>query len=218
MERPLRKARIAFILLLLLIALLAAGCSQSIFVGMPTPVPEQQVTSPLGDAPIPAYGPESFASIFVEPGDSTPEVMALNNRATGPAFAWSETDNYLILGTDRRSNDSSWRTDTIMVVGLDREQNRIAVLSIPRDLYVNIPGYGFGRINQADYIGERITLVDGGGPALVSDILSDSFGISTEHWARFEMSGFQSIVDAVGGVTVHLDCPFFEPNSEPGHR
>ena len=98
-----------------------------------------------------------------------------------------------------------------MVVGIDRAKNRIAVLSIPRDLYVEIPYYGYGRINQADYIGENILAIDGGGPALVSSILNDTLGISTDHWVRFEMSGFSSIVDAVGGVTVHLDCPFFEP-------
>ncbi len=85
------------------------------------------------------------------------------------------------------------------------------MLSIPRDLYIDIPDYGYGRINQADYIGERITRVKGGGPALVSQVLSDTFGVATEHWVRFEMTGFESVVDAVGGVTVNLDCPFSEP-------
>ncbi len=192
------------------VALAATGCAQSIFVGMPTPVPEQQILSPLGEAPVPDFGPRGFASYFTT-STPAPNLADIVNYAAGPAFAWSETENILLLGTDRREYDSSWRTDTIMIMGLDREKNRIAVLSIPRDLYVNIPGYGYGRINQADFIGENITRVDGGGPALISDILNDTFGIETEHWVRFEMSGFESIVDAVGGVTVHLDCPFFEP-------
>ena len=98
-----------------------------------------------------------------------------------------------------------------MVVGIDRDLQRVAVLSIPRDLYLEIPNYGQGRINQVDYIGERILEVEGGGPALISDVLSSTLGISTEHWVRFEMTGFQSVVDAVGGVTIHLDCPFYEP-------
>jgi len=96
-------------------------------------------------------------------------------------------------------------------VGIDRPRQRAAVLSIPRDLYLEIPNYGYGRINQVDYIGERITRVEGGGPALVSLVLSQTLGISTTHWVRFEMTGFRDIVDAVGGVTVHLDCPFYEP-------
>ena len=129
----------------------------------------------------------------------------------GPSFQWSQTENYLILGTDRRPNWSSWRTDTIMVMGLDRERGRAAVLSIPRDLYVDIPNYGWQRINMADYIGENVLPVEGGGPALVSQVLSNTLGISTDHYVRIEMNGFRSFVDAVGGVTVSLDCPFYEP-------
>jgi LCP family protein required for cell wall assembly len=131
--------------------------------------------------------------------------------APGPSFAWSETENILVLGTDRVGSGGSWRTDTIMVVGIDRANGRVAVLSIPRDLYVEIPGYGWGRINTADYVGEKILPIEGGGPALVSQILSNTFGIATEHWLRMEMNGFKSVVDAVGGVTIHLDCPFYEP-------
>jgi LCP family protein required for cell wall assembly len=131
--------------------------------------------------------------------------------APGPSFAWSETENFLVLGTDRVGSGGSWRTDTIMVVGIDRANGRVAVLSIPRDLYVEIPGYGWSRINTADYIGEKILPIEGGGPALVSQILNNTFGISTDHWVRMEMNGFKSVVDSIGGVTIHLDCPFYEP-------
>jgi polyisoprenyl-teichoic acid--peptidoglycan teichoic acid transferase len=84
-------------------------------------------------------------------------------------------------------------------------------LSIPRDLYLAIPNYGCGRINQVDYLGEKDSPLPGGGPALVSEVLSRTLGIETQHWVRFEMTGFQSVVDAVGGVKIHLDCPFYEP-------
>jgi LCP family protein required for cell wall assembly len=130
--------------------------------------------------------------------------------STGPAFDWTKTENYLVLGTDRRPGEKDWRTDTIMILGLDRSLNRAAVFSIPRDLYIEIPGYGWGRINQVDYIGERSNGA-GGGPALVSQVLSKTLGISAPHWLRLQMDGFTSLVDAVGGVTVHLDCPFYEP-------
>jgi LCP family protein required for cell wall assembly len=114
-----------------------------------------------------------------------------------------------VLGTDQRPGWNDWRTDTIIVVGLDRTLNRAAVFSIPRDLYVQIPGHGWDRINQVDYLGERRS-GPGGGPALVSQVLSRTLGISTHHWMRLRMDGFVSIVDAVGGVPVHLDCPFYE--------
>ena len=129
----------------------------------------------------------------------------------GPASNWQNTDNYLILGTDRRAGGSDWRTDTIMVVGIDRTQGRATVFSIPRDLYIEIPNYGYGRINQADFLGERNRDLHGGGPQLVSQIISKTLGIQTNHWVRFQMDGFVRVVDAVGGVTVRLDCPFYEP-------
>lgn len=129
----------------------------------------------------------------------------------GPASNWVNTDNYLILGTDRRAGTSDWRTDTIMIVGLDRAGGRAAVFSVPRDLYVEIPNYGYGRINQADFLGERNPSLHGGGPQLVAQIISKTLGIQTNHWVRFQMDGFTRVVDAVGGVTVHLDCPFYEP-------
>ncbi|MCB9148714.1 MAG: LCP family protein [Caldilineaceae bacterium] len=128
-----------------------------------------------------------------------------------PSPAWQNTENFLILGTDRRGNESVWRTDVIIVVGLDRQNGRAAVLSIPRDLYVEIPNYGMQRINRADYLGEKEMNIEGGGPALISQILKNTLGIETTHWVRVEMQGFEALVDAIGGVTVHLDCPFFEP-------
>lgn len=128
----------------------------------------------------------------------------------GPAFNWSQTENYLLLGTDHRPGWTSWRTDVVMIVGVDRANSRVAVFSIPRDTYVQIPGYGWGRINQVDYIGEKAS-PNGGGPALLSQVLASTLGISTNHWVRVRMDGFVDVVDAVGGVTVRLDCPFYEP-------
>lgn len=203
-------ARWIYLFLPVLIAATLAGCGQQVFVGLPTPSPDTVVLKPDGPVPVPPFGPHAYPpQVPVPEGPPPADVQAV--VSAGPAFVWSETENYLIMGTDRRSVDETWRTDTIMVVGIDRPRQRAAVLSIPRDLYLEIPNYGYGRINQVDYIGERITRVEGGGPALVSLVLSQTLGISTTHWVRFEMTGFQDIVDAVGGVTVHLDCPFYEP-------
>jgi LCP family protein required for cell wall assembly len=190
-----------------------SACGQSVFVGLPTPTPDEIVLSPEEGSPVPPFGP--FADV-PEPeiiGSVATEAIpvAVTTVPSGPAFAWRETDNYLILGTDRRSSGGSWRTDTIIIVGLDHKLNRAAVLSVPRDLYLEIPNYGFGRINQVDYIGEKILGVPGGGPALISTVLSNTLGIQTNHWMRVEMNGFREVVDAVGGVTMYLDCPFYEP-------
>lgn len=155
--------------------------------------------------------PQRSAPVAVPAVPAPVAATQLWEDPVGPAVNWLNTENYLILGTDRRAGTSDWRTDTIIVVGLDRANGRAAVFSIPRDLYIEIPNYGYGRINQADFLGERNPGTYGSGPQLVSQIISQTLGIQTNHWVRFQMDGFVRVVDAVGGVTVHLDCPFYEP-------
>ena len=219
-------------------AVFLSGCGSGIFVGTTRLQEAEQTSDGYLELPPPA-GLNAPQSPLANPFDRevinppapaasvayTPSLLPTDSRAgfvggqyvpfaataPGPAFAWADTENFLVLGTDRRGSEGSWRTDTIMVVGLDRANNRAAVLSVPRDLYIEIPGYGMGRINQVDYIGEKVLGTEGGGPALVSQVLNTNLGITTEHWARVEMSGFKSLVDAVGGVTIYLDCPFYEP-------
>ena len=122
-----------------------------------------------------------------------------------------KTENILILGQDQRPGWESWRTDSIMVLAVDRENGQVGIVSIPRDLWVDIPGYSQGqqRINTVDYIGEKMAY-PGGGPALASRVISDTLGIPTQHWVRIHLDGLVRLVDALGGVTVQLDCPLYE--------
>jgi LCP family protein required for cell wall assembly len=210
------------LIFLVVISLLSSCAAPPVNAAATAPEPQQAAT----DKPLPPFGPKALgplvsakapvSAIPLSPAVAAPQVAApvetapLIDTPVGPAFNWSTTDNYLILGTDRREGTNNWRTDSIMVVGLDRASNRAAVFSIPRDLYVNIPGYGMGRINQADFMGER-NEPNGGGPKLVSKILEQNLGISTNHWVRIQMDGFIRFIDAMGGVTINLDCPFSEP-------
>lgn len=153
---------------------------------------------------------EPIANNLLPIADPVPTIPPLVAVTGGDPFDWEASENYLVLGTDRREGGGSWRTDSIMVVGLDRQAKRAAVFSVPRDLYVTIPGYGYGRINQADYMGERRS-PDGGGAELVGGIIQEVLGIRTDHWVRIQMDGFVDFVDALGGVKVYLDCAFSEP-------
>lgn len=127
-----------------------------------------------------------------------------------------ETDNFLVLGVDRRPGEYAWRTDTIMIVAIDYDAGQIGVVSIPRDLWVQIPGYGMGRINQVDFEGEQ-QKYPGGGPALVAKVIADNFQvpIPPKHWVRLELEALPQLVDALGGVTVTLDCPLHELTPDP---
>ena len=133
----------------------------------------------------------------------------LDDVATRSATRLARSENILILGQDQRPGWESWRTDAIMVVSIDREGGQIGIISIPRDLYVDIPTYGKERINIADYVGEK-GAYPGGGPALAARVISDTLGIPTQHYVRIHLNGLAKLVDALDGVTVTLDCPLYE--------
>lgn len=148
-----------------------------------------------------------------EPTSSEPTLTPTPAPTKAPK-SLKETDNYLVLGMDARPGDKAWRTDTIMIVAVDYDASQVGIFSIPRDLWVDIPTLGPGRINQADYHGES-TKYPGGGPALVSKIIEGIFGVSTNHWVRIKQEGLVEMVDALGGVDITLNCPLHEITPDP---
>jgi polyisoprenyl-teichoic acid--peptidoglycan teichoic acid transferase len=160
----------------------------------PTAIPQTETPAPPTETPEPTLTPTPSATI-------APRGL-------------TETDNYLVLGIDPRPGDRAWRTDTIMVVAVDHEAQRIGIFSIPRDLWVNVPGLGPARINQADFHGENAKY-PGGGPALVGKIVEDTFGVPIHHWVRIKQEGLVELVDALGGVEITLNCPLYEVTPHP---
>jgi LCP family protein required for cell wall assembly len=117
--------------------------------------------------------------------------------------------NVLILGLDRRPEEGYVvRSDVIMLLTVYPPGPRIGVISIPRDLYVGIPGYDAGRVNTAHFWGEAYgvqTETDGGGPALAMQTVTQNFGVPVHHYVRVDFDGFRAIVDAVGGIDVVVE-------------
>jgi LCP family protein required for cell wall assembly len=117
--------------------------------------------------------------------------------------------NVLILGLDRRPNQSTVvRADTMILATVYPPGPRVALLSIPRDLYVEIPGYGAGRINSAHFWGE--SEFEGGGPALSAQTVERNFGVPVHHYVRVDFEGFRAIVDAVGGIDLVVEQPIVD--------
>jgi LCP family protein required for cell wall assembly len=112
----------------------------------------------------------------------------------------------ILLGTDWRPSYGDWRTDTMILVSVDVEDKSVSMVSIPRDLYVTIPGYGKTRLNMADTIGEA-EHYPGGGPALLRATLQENLGLTFDHYVRVDFDGFKQIVDALGGIDVDVACP-----------
>ena len=126
-----------------------------------------------------------------------------------------QTFNILLMGSDQRPGERAWRTDTIMIAAVDFPNKRIGVVSLPRDLWLDIPGYGKSRINMADFVGEYEVDYPGGGPALLQRVISDTFGIPIQRYARMNLLAFEKAIDTIGGVTVNLDCPLLEATPDP---
>src|SRR5262249_15005137 len=115
---------------------------------------------------------------------------------------WQGTDrvNILLLGIDKRDNEpiEGTRSDTMMLASIDPVSKSAALVSLPRDMWVRIPGWGQQRINVAHAVG---------GPDLAMQTVSSDFGIPIQYYARVDFRGFEQMVDAVGGVVIDVDWP-----------
>jgi LCP family protein required for cell wall assembly len=130
--------------------------------------------------------------------------------------------NLLLLGIDRRGGTGwAYRTDTIMVATLDRGSRAAGILSIPRDLQLQIPGHGQDRINTANVYGSRGDDPDGG-PALLESTVEANFGVSIDGYLMVDFSAFERIVDTLGGIEVDVprvlhDTRYPDPKPEDPH-
>lgn len=118
--------------------------------------------------------------------------------------------NILLLGMGGKDWPGGELTDTMMVVSIDPKNKDVALLSVPRDLYVKIPNNGYNRINAAHAFGESSNY-PGGGPALAKETISSILDIPIHYFVRVDFSGFKKIVDTLGGITVDVDKDIYDP-------
>ncbi len=125
----------------------------------------------------------------------------------GPVLGPTGDDvlNVLLLGSDTANPVNAGRTDVIMVVSINRTQNTVNLLSIPRDLYVYIPDMAMQRINTVYGLGEN-NGYDGGGYGLLRETLLYNLGLVVDHYARVDFNDFQALVDALGGIELTVPC------------
>lgn len=119
--------------------------------------------------------------------------------------------NFLLLGVDAREGEKNTRADTIMLVSVDKEHNRIALLSMPRDTRVKIPGHGYEKINAANVYG---------GPELAMKTVSSLVGMEIDNYVVTNVRGFRDIVNTLGGVTLDVEkrMSYYDPYDEPDLR
>lgn len=112
----------------------------------------------------------------------------------------------LLLGIDRAPDGTAVsRSDTIIFMQVDPLKPDVHLLSIPRDLWVPIPGVGENRINTAHFFAEAEKT--GSGPQATIGTIDQNFGIRAQYYARIQFDGFQEVIDAIGGIDLNLDQP-----------
>jgi len=116
-----------------------------------------------------------------------------------------DPENILILGSDKRANlkEDPGRSDTTILLRLDPDRNAIAVMSIPRDLKVEIPGYGTDKFNAAYTFG---------GPKLTLRLVKELTGLQINHVVNVDFLGFVRAVNAIGCVYADVDRRYYHSN------
>jgi len=119
-------------------------------------------------------------------------------------LSWPSRFNLLMLGIDRSPEGTALgRSDTIMLATFLPAEPYVGVVSIPRDLWVAIPGYGENRINAAHFFGEGDD--PGSGPMLAIQTVRTNFGVDVDGYLRIQFDGLRMFVDTLGGVPIKLE-------------
>ncbi len=120
-----------------------------------------------------------------------------------PDWDGVERVTILVLGIDERKQETGpFRTDTMLILTIDPASKTAGLLSIPRDLWVQIPTMDTdGKINTAHFLGDAYNY-PGGGPALAVETVQENLGIPIDYYVRVNFDAFEKIIDAIGGVEI----------------
>lgn len=133
--------------------------------------------------------------------------------------------NILLIGysNDDQGHAGADLTDSIMILSMDKKNHSGYMLSIPRDLYVDIPGNGWGKINEAYQYGDRTGFDEpgytNGGVGLLEHVIDDKLNVTIHYYALVNYAAVRDTVNALNGVTVNIESPdsrgLYDPNFKP---
>jgi LCP family protein required for cell wall assembly len=155
---------------------------------------------------------EAAVSVLPSNNPSAPAANpepSTNSNPAPSANTTKERVNILLLGIDQRESEASLptRTDTMILLTIDPVGKTMGMLTIPRDLWVPIPGLDKGleeRINTAHFYGD-VYKYPGGGPALAKKTVQYNLGVPVHYYVRVDFKSFEKIVDVLGGVTINVE-------------
>ena len=117
--------------------------------------------------------------------------------------------NFLLLGIGGEGHDGPQLTDTIIFTSFKPSDGSVAMMSLPRDMTVPIPNYGYRKVNHANAYGEMDN--PGSGPELASQVIGDVLDEDIQYYLRVDFDGFAEFVDAIGGVDIYIENSFTDP-------
>jgi LCP family protein required for cell wall assembly len=143
-----------------------------------------------------------------QPGVNITAPLQSDNGPTPIPWDGANRVTILIMGLgacgDCQPGDPT-QTDTMMLLTMDPVSRTAGILSIPRDLWVNVPGFDYGKINTAYYLGVLYNL-PGGGPGLAIQTVEQLLGVDINYYAQVDFSAFENFINEIGGITV--DVPY----------
>jgi polyisoprenyl-teichoic acid--peptidoglycan teichoic acid transferase len=160
----------------------------------------------------------SLPGVTIRDATSTPDAAGVINNPdiplqpagsgpTAPSWDGASRVTVLIMGLDYRdweSKNGPPRTDTMILFTVDPLSRTAGMLSVPRDLWVNIPGgFSYGRINTAYMLGEG-SKMPGGGPQLAMDTVEELLGVPIDFYAQIDFEAFIKFIDEIGGVKIDV--------------
>lgn len=106
-----------------------------------------------------------------------------------------KVENILIIGSDSRTENEASRSDSMILLSINKDTKQLVQTSFMRDMYVEIPGFGENKINAAYY---------NGGPELVMDTIEQNFNIQIDYYVQIDFFSFIDIIDALGGLDIKI--------------
>ncbi len=150
---------------------------------------------------------EQGTPVAVPVDNLPPTVVVPDSSNLPPAWDGASRITVLIIGLDYRDWEAGLgapRSDTMILLTIDPLTKTAGILSIPRDLWVNIPGFGYSRINTAYSSGEGSKL-PGGGPELARKTVEQVIGVPVQYYAQVDFNTFIEFIDLIGGVDIYND-------------
>jgi LCP family protein required for cell wall assembly len=173
-----------------------------------TNLPTVVATEPAATAALPAGTPNALPTPLL-PDNADPNQVSVTAIPTKvPLIDRNGNDlvNIMLLGVDSElTGDNVDRTDTMIIVSINRTTNTVSMLSLPRDLFVYIPGWTMQRLNLAFTHGNQVGWT-GGGFGLLRQTIFYNFGINVHYYIEVKLSSFKQIINTLGGVNLTVDC------------